>query len=75
MFTHNFLIAAVLFSTSFQSAPTVPVGGPPIIRVVGKLKGGITKFSAGTPFTVKVSVKEAKVKLWEVPDVSFVWRG
>ena len=35
----------------------------------------IANLPPGTPFTVKVAVKDAKGKAWEVPDASFVWKG
>lgn len=35
----------------------------------------IANLPAGTPFTVKVTVRDGKDKAWEVPDAGFVWRG
>lgn len=35
----------------------------------------IANLPAGTPFTVKVTVRDSKDKAWEVPDASFTWQG
>ncbi len=35
----------------------------------------IAGLPAGTPFTVKVVVKDAKDKVWDVPDAHFIWKG
>ncbi|HMC97703.1 MAG TPA: hypothetical protein VKG92_08625 [Flavobacteriales bacterium] len=35
----------------------------------------IANLPAGTPFTVKVAVRDGKNKAWEVPDATYVWRG
>lgn len=35
----------------------------------------IANLPAGTPFTVKVTVRDPKNKAWEVPDASFTWQG
>jgi|GEM_PF-1680067 len=35
----------------------------------------IANLPAGTPFTVKVTVRDGKDKVWEVPDASYIWRG
>lgn len=35
----------------------------------------IASLPAGTPFVVRVTVKDAKGKTWDVPEARFVWRG
>ncbi len=35
----------------------------------------IANLPAGTPFTVKVTVRDSKEKAWEVPDAVFTWKG
>lgn len=35
----------------------------------------IANLPAGTPFAVKVTVKDGKSNVWDVPDASFTWRG
>lgn len=35
----------------------------------------IANLPAGTAFTVRVTVMDAKGKAWEVPDARFVWKG
>lgn len=39
------------------------------------MKRMIQNLPAGTPFTIKVVVKDAKGKTWDVPDARFVWKG
>ena len=40
-----------------------------------EMKTMITNLPSGTPFTVKVVVKDAKGKVWDVPDATYVWKG
>lgn len=40
-----------------------------------KMHSMIYNLPAGTPFTVKVVVKDATGKVWEVPDAHFLWKG
>ncbi len=35
----------------------------------------IANLPAGTSFTVKVTVRDGREKVWEVPDAVFVWHG
>lgn len=35
----------------------------------------IKNLPAGSPFTVKVTVKDGKDKVWGVPDARFVWKS
>lgn len=35
----------------------------------------IGNLPSGTPFTVKVMVRDEKEKVWEVPDARFLWKG
>ena len=40
-----------------------------------EMKTMITNLPSRTPFTVKVVVKDAKGKVWDVPDATYVWKG
>jgi len=35
----------------------------------------IRNLPAGTPFKVQVVVRDAKGKVWDVPDAHFIWKG
>jgi len=39
------------------------------------MKTMIINLPAGAPFTVEVVVKDAKGKVWDVPDATYVWKG
>ena len=43
--------------------------------ITGAMKKMIANLPAGTPFSIEVSVVDAKGKVWEVPDAHYVWRG
>lgn len=43
--------------------------------LTNEMRTMIANLPAGTPFTVKVTVRDGKEKAWEVPDAVFVWRG
>ena len=43
--------------------------------VTAAMRTMIANLPAGTPFTVKVVVKDAKGKVWDVPDATYVWKG
>lgn len=43
--------------------------------ITSAMRTMIANLPTGTPFTVKVTVKDAKGKVWEVPDAMYVWKG
>ncbi|MBK8499461.1 MAG: hypothetical protein IPL52_11760 [Flavobacteriales bacterium] len=43
--------------------------------ITNAMRTMIANLPAGTAFTVKVTVKDAKGKVWEVPDAHYVWKG
>ncbi len=43
--------------------------------ITSAMRTMITNLPVGSPFTVRVEVKDAKGKVWEVPEARFVWKG
>lgn len=43
--------------------------------ITSAMRTMIANLPVGTPFTVKVTVKDAKGKVWEVPNANYVWKG
>ena len=43
--------------------------------ITSAMRTMIANLPAGTPFTVKVTVKDAKGKVWEVPAATYTWKG
>jgi hypothetical protein len=43
--------------------------------ITADMRTMITNLPADTPFTVKVEVKDAKGKIWDVPSAHYVWKA
>lgn len=43
--------------------------------ITSAMRSMIANLPAGTSFTVKVAVKDAKGKAWAVPDAAYTWRN